>query len=73
MTVKYAHAGGNYVVRERGNFTLRDGKVTAVTGRPVLVVSDLDDTMVRLNRICITVNARCKQNGAPCDLEMCKR
>ena len=41
------HAGGNYVVRERGNFTLRDGKVTPVEGRAVLVVSDLDDTMVR--------------------------
>ena len=45
--VPLLRAGGNYVVRGRGNFTLRDGKVTPVTGRSVLVVSDLDDTMVR--------------------------
>ncbi len=51
------YAGGNYVVRERGSFTLRDGKVTPVTGRPVLVVSDLDDTMVRPQCNCLTMNA----------------
>jgi len=39
-------AGGNYVINERGRFTLRDGEIAAVPGPPVLVVSDLDDTMI---------------------------
>ena len=29
-----------------GNYVIADGVVSAVPGRPVLVVSDLDDTMV---------------------------
>ena len=40
--------GGNYVISQMGNFTLRDGEIKPVKGRPVLVVSDLDDTMVRM-------------------------
>lgn len=39
-------AGGNYVISERGRFTLRDGAIAAVEGEPMLVVSDLDDTMI---------------------------
>lgn len=40
------HAGGNYVINKRGSFTLRNGEMQAVTGRGVLLVSDLDDTMI---------------------------
>lgn len=39
-------SGGNYVINERGRFMLRDGEIAAVEGEPVLVVSDLDDTMI---------------------------
>ena len=44
-------AGGNYVITKgwqggSSAFSLKDGKVAAVPGDPVLVVSDLDDTMI---------------------------
>jgi Sucrose-6F-phosphate phosphohydrolase len=39
-------AGSNYVINQRGRFVLRDGDIAAVDGEPVLVVSDLDDTMI---------------------------
>lgn len=46
MTVDAGLVGGNYVIDNRGCFTLRDGQIAAVEGKPVLVVSDLDDTMI---------------------------
>lgn len=39
--------GGNYVIAAPGRWRLRDGQLAAVAGPPaVLVVSDLDDTMI---------------------------
>lgn len=38
--------GTNYVVRGAGAFLLEDGEVSHVVGRRVLLISDLDDTMI---------------------------
>ena len=34
------------MIKSRGRFTLRNGEMQAVAGQGVLVVSDLDDTMI---------------------------
>lgn len=39
-------SGGNYAINSGGRFMMKDGEIEAVSGRSVLVVSDLDDTMV---------------------------
>lgn len=41
-----ADSGGNYVIRGAGAFLLKDGEVARVVGRRVLLISDLDDTMI---------------------------
>lgn len=41
-----ALTGANYVISTAGTYALRNGAVRAVTGPPVLLVSDLDGTMV---------------------------
>ena len=47
--LKLVHpAGGNYCIQQAGCFRLQNGHVATVEQRPCLVVSDLDDTMVRL-------------------------
>ena len=38
--------GGNYAINSSGRYMMRDGEIAAVTAPPVLVVSDLDDTMI---------------------------
>lgn len=38
--------GSNYVIRGAGAFMLKDGEVARVLGRRVLLISDLDDTMI---------------------------
>mmetsp|Transcript_13029 Transcript_13029/g.39460 ORF Transcript_13029/g.39460 Transcript_13029/m.39460 type:complete len:458 (-) Transcript_13029:370-1743(-) len=38
--------GSNYVIEEAGAFMLQDGVIEAVPGEKVLLVSDLDDTMI---------------------------
>jgi len=39
-------AGGNYVITEPGVYSLRGGSLQSAAGRPVMVVSDLDGTMI---------------------------
>jgi len=39
-------AGGNYAVAAAGAYALRGGQLAAVPGRPLMLVSDLDGTMV---------------------------
>ena len=39
-------AGANYEIHAAGRYTLRDGVVRPVAAAPVLLVSDLDDTLV---------------------------
>ena len=39
-------AGGNYTISEAGVFALSRGKLQQPTGEAVLLVSDLDDTMI---------------------------
>ena len=40
------HVGGNYCIDEAGVFSLANGKLEKATGEAVLLVSDLDDTMI---------------------------
>ncbi|GMH38515.1 hypothetical protein BSKO_06399 [Bryopsis sp. KO-2023] len=39
-------AGGNYEIRKPGRFIVKHGDIEDVIGKPVMVVSDLDGTMV---------------------------
>lgn len=38
--------GGNYVISRPGTYSLRNGEIHVVNGPPVMIVSDLDGTMV---------------------------
>ena len=38
--------GGNYTTPGPGRYTVRDGELRSITGHAVMVVSDLDGTMV---------------------------
>lgn len=39
-------AGGNYIIPDSGTYSLQAGAVSSVSGPAVMVVSDLDGTMV---------------------------
>ncbi len=41
-----SHQGGNYTIKGPGRFRVEDGALSPINGRPVMVVSDLDGTMV---------------------------
>lgn len=39
-------SGENYVIDSHGNFAVKSGVIREVKGKPVMVVSDLDGTMI---------------------------
>lgn len=38
--------GGNYSVDKPGTFAVQQGNIKRVTGKPMMIVSDLDGTMI---------------------------
>lgn len=44
---KPAEGDGNFIADSKGTYSVVGGVVSAVAGKPVMLVTDLDDTLVR--------------------------